>query len=112
MGSGIKFDEIETDKGTCLPTHVAVSVCLYDTNGLKVKNYQTLEQLYLFLYWMLSASNFSKSVSISSKTIFGELCLTRSLQVTKCRPRIPVFEKNVSDVVHLKALDNVLMLLT
>ena len=32
MGSGIKFDDIETDIGTCFPIHVVVSVCLYDSS--------------------------------------------------------------------------------
>ena len=29
MGSGIRFDETETDIGTCFPIHFAVSVALY-----------------------------------------------------------------------------------
>ena len=34
MGSWIKFDEIETDMGTCFPIHVVVLVCLYEFASL------------------------------------------------------------------------------
>ena len=38
MGSEIKFDEIETDIATCVPIHVVISVCLYDSSLLDSKS--------------------------------------------------------------------------
>ena len=71
MGSGIKFDEIETDMGTCFPIHVVVSVYLYEFASLTQMDSKSnfakfLNSFCSLLYGMLNASNFSKSVSLSS----------------------------------------------
>ena len=70
MGSGIKFDEIETDMGTCFPIHFVVSVCLYDSSFTQTDSKSNiakfLNSFCSFLYGMLIASNLSKSVSLSS----------------------------------------------
>ena len=71
MGSRNKFDGIETDIGTCFPIHVVVLVCLYASSPLAQMDSKSniakfLNSFCSFLYGMLNASNFSKSVSISS----------------------------------------------
>ena len=71
MGSGIKFDKIETDMGTCFPIHVVVSVCLYEFASLTQMDSKSniakfLNSFCSLQYGMLNASNFSKSVSLSS----------------------------------------------
>ena len=76
MGSGIEFDEIETDMGTCFPNHVVVSVCLYDFASFtqmdsKSKFAKFLNSFCSVLYGMLKDSNFAKTVSLNSKTFFG-----------------------------------------
>ena len=68
MGSGIKFDEIEADLGTCFSIHVVVSFCLYEfasfTQMDSMSNFANfLNSFCSVLYSMLIASNFSKSVS-------------------------------------------------
>ena len=67
MGSGIKFNEIESDMGTCFPIQVVVSVCLYESSltqmDSKSKSAKFLKIFSSFLYGILKASNFSKSVS-------------------------------------------------
>ena len=68
MGSGIKFDEIETDIGTCFPIHVVVSVCLYESSSLTQMDSTSIIAKFLnsfcsILYGMLNASIFSKSGS-------------------------------------------------
>ena len=71
MGPGIKFDEIETDIGTCFPIHVVVSVCLYEFASLtqmdsKSNIAEFLNSFCSLLYGMLNAFNSSKGVSLSS----------------------------------------------
>ena len=70
MGSVIKFDEIETDTGTCFPIHVVVSVCLYDSSLTQMDSKSNIAKFlnifYSFLYGMSNASNLSKTVSVSS----------------------------------------------
>ena len=70
VGSRIKFDERETDKGTCFPMHVAVWLSLYESSLTQLDSNSNITKLLnsfcSFLYGMLNASNFSKSVSLSS----------------------------------------------
>ena len=55
MGSGIRFDEIETDIGTCFPNHFVVSVSLYVSSltqiDSKSKNGQVFKQLLILSVW-------------------------------------------------------------
>ena len=64
MGSGIKFDEIETDMGTCSLIDVVVSVCLYEFASLTQMDSKSniakfLNRFCSLLYGMLNASIFS-----------------------------------------------------
>ena len=64
IGSGIKFDEIETDIGTCLPIHGVVSVCLYEScltqMDSKSNTAKFLKSFCSFLNGIMNASNFSE----------------------------------------------------
>ena len=70
MGSGIKCDEVEADIGTSFPIHVVVSVCLYESSLTQMDSKSNIEEFLdsfcSFLHGILNASNFSKSVSLSS----------------------------------------------
>ena len=71
MGSGIIFDELETDIGICFPIHVRVSVCLYEFAFLTQMDSKSniakfLNNFCSYLYGMLDASNFPKGVSLNS----------------------------------------------
>ena len=99
MGSGIRFDETETDIGTCFSIRLVVSVALYIPSLMQIdsksKTAKFLNNFCSSLYGILKESNFSKRVSPNWYTLFGKICLTRSLHVIKCRSKIPAFEKIV-----------------
>ena len=65
--SGIKFDEIETDIGTCFPIHVVVSVRLYESSLTQMDSKSNIAK-FLTSFWSsvyakLNAFKFSKTVS-------------------------------------------------
>ena len=70
MSFGIMFDGIETDIGTGFPIHVVVSVCLYESflrpMDSKSNNAKFLNSFCSFLFGIMNASNFSKTVFLSS----------------------------------------------
>ena len=70
MGPEINFDEIETDIGKCFPIYAVVSVCLNESfltqKDSKPNIAKLLNSFCSFVYGMLNASNFSKSVYLSS----------------------------------------------
>ena len=75
MGSVIRFDEIETDIGTCFPIHFVVSVSLYVSSltqiDSKSKTAKFLTNFWSSFYGILKESNFSKRVPLNWYTFFG-----------------------------------------
>ena len=116
IGSWIKFDEMQTDIGICFPIHFVVFISLYEPgltqSGSKSEAAKLLNNFCSSLLGILNASNLSRRVSVISKTFFGYICFTRSLQESKGLSRLPVSEKNVSQVLHREASNFALMLLT
>ena len=55
MVSGIRFDEFETDMGTCFPIHFVVSLYIYVSPLMQIdsksKNGQVFKQLLILSVW-------------------------------------------------------------
>ena len=116
IGMVIRFEDIETDMGTCLPIQVVVSLFLNFPSGIQIdsksKTARLVKSLWSSVYWISNESSLSNSVSRIWYTFFGYICFTRSLHLTKCRSKFPVFWKYVSQVGQRKALKSAWMLST
>ena len=70
IGSWIKFDEMQTDIGTCFPIHFVVSISLYEPCltriGSKSEAAKLLNNFCCSLLGILNASGLSKRVFLSS----------------------------------------------
>ena len=106
IGMAIRFEEIETDIGPCLPIEVAVLFLNFSSGiqiGSKSKTARLSKSFWSSVFWISIESSLSKSFSRSWCTFFGYMCFTRSLHLTKWRSKFPVFWKYSSQFGQPKA---------
>ena len=115
IGSSTRFEEIDTDIGTCLPIQVVVIL------SLKVSSTQTdsesktakfLKSFCSLVYLIPKESSLSERGSRIRYTFLGQTFFTHSLHVVKFCSKLKVLLKKVSQLGQRKDWKTALMLFT
>ena len=116
IGSSARFEEMDTEIGTCFPIQVVVFVSLKVSSWTPIDSKSSiakfLKSFCSLVYLILKESILSKRVSRIWYRFQGYTFFTRSLHVVICRSKLNVLLKKVSQIGQRKDWKTALILFT